>query len=107
MKHNLLKTSVGRLRLLGYLEGTSLIFLIFIAVPFKYMAGDPVLVKAIGPVHGLLFLGFILNTLSVGVEQQWKFQRITWKVLLACIIPFGTFYIHRLITKSHVAQTDE
>ncbi|UOE52528.1 DUF3817 domain-containing protein [Mucilaginibacter sp. SMC90] len=105
MIKNLLKTPVGRLRLLGYLEGTTLIFLIFIAVPFKYIAGDPVLVKAVGPIHGLLFLGFIFITLSVGVEQQWKFQRTTWKVLLACVIPFGTFYIDRLITKDQASET--
>jgi len=106
MTKNLLKTRVGRLRLLGYLEGTSLLFLVGVAVPFKYIAGNPVLVKAIGPIHGLLFLGFIFSTLSIGVEQQWNFQRTTWKVLLACIIPFGTFYIDRLITKERPFETD-
>lgn len=50
-----------------------------------------------GPVHGSLFLLFLFNALSVGVEQQWKFKQITWKVLLACMLPFGTFYIDRKI----------
>lgn len=36
---------------------------------------------------------FIFNALSTGVEQKWSFRETTWKVLLACIIPFGTFYI--------------
>jgi len=81
------------------LEGVSLLTLIFIAVPLKYMFDNPTLVKAIGPVHGLLFLLFIFNTLSVGVEQQWKFKTTTWKILVACIIPFGTFYIDRKILR--------
>lgn len=94
MKH-LFKTNIGRLRILGFLEGLSLLILVFIAVPLKYFSQDPSLVKAMGPIHGGLFLLFIFNALSAGVEQQWKFKETTWKVLLACFIPFGTFYIDR------------
>ncbi|OJX54372.1 MAG: hypothetical protein BGO88_12040 [Flavobacterium sp. 38-13] len=93
----LLKTPIGRLRLLGYVEGLSLLVLLFIAVPLKYAAENPSLSKIIGPTHGALFLLFIINTLSVGVEQQWQFRKTTYKVLLSCIIPFGTFYIDRKI----------
>nr|WP_240427642.1 DUF3817 domain-containing protein [Tunicatimonas sp. TK19036]WKN40360.1 DUF3817 domain-containing protein [Tunicatimonas sp. TK19036] len=90
-------TSLGRLRLIGFLEGISLLVLVFIAVPIKYSLEDPSLVKLMGPIHGALFLLFVFNTLNVGVEQKWKFSQTTWKVLLACLIPFGTFYIDRKI----------
>lgn len=93
------KTPLGRLRLLSYLEGISLLILIFIAVPLKYWVQQPMLVKALGPIHGMLFLWFVISTLSVGVERHWKFRQTTWKVLLACLIPFGTFYIDRRILK--------
>jgi len=92
-------TSVGRLRLIAFLEGISLLVLVFIAVPLKYLAHNPSWVKAIGPVHGILFLLFVFSTLKVGIEQQWSFRKITWKVLLACFIPFGTFYIDSAILK--------
>jgi integral membrane protein len=93
----LLKNNVGRLRIIGFLEGISLLALVFIAVPLKYYSANPAMVKALGPIHGALFLLFIFNTLSVGVEQKWQFKTTTWKVLLACIIPFGTFYIDNKI----------
>lgn len=96
---HLLHTKTGRLRVIGFLEGISLLLLVFVAVPVKYMADNPQLTKIIGPVHGALFLLFIFNTLSVGVEQAWKFRETTWKVLIACIIPFGTFYIDKRILK--------
>jgi integral membrane protein len=86
-------TSVGRLRLVGFLEGVSLLVLVFVAVPLKYIWHDPEWVKTIGPIHGTLFLLFVFNALRVGVEQNWSFKETTWKVLLACVIPFGTFYI--------------
>jgi integral membrane protein len=100
MKHYF-TTSIGRLRLVGLLEGLSLLALIFVAVPLKYFAHDPTLVKAIGPVHGALFLWFIVNTLSVGVEKKWRFQETTWKVLLACVVPFGTFYVDKQILSKY------
>ena len=94
---DLLKTKIGRLRIIAILEGISLLTLLFIAVPMKYGFDNPAFVKMMGPIHGSLFLLFLFNTLSVGVEQNWKFKETTWKVLLACIIPFGTFYIDRKI----------
>ena len=93
-------TNVGRLRLLGYLEGVSLLVLVFIAVPLKYGYDDPSWVQAIGPVHGALFLLFVLNTLRVGIEQRWTFMETTGKVLLACMVPFGTFYVDYTILRN-------
>jgi integral membrane protein len=93
----MLKSKIAWLRLIGLLEGISLLVLLGIAVPLKYAYHDPQMVKTMGPVHGLLFLLFVFNTLSVGVEYKWKFTTTTWKVLIACIIPFGTFYIDKTI----------
>jgi integral membrane protein len=93
------QTKTGRLRLLGLLEGISLLLLVFVAVPMKYVANDPSGSALLGPVHGVLFLLFVFNTLSVGVERRWVFRHTTWKVLLACVIPFGTFYIDRKILR--------
>ncbi len=90
---HLFKTKVGRLRVIGFLEGISLLALVFVAVPLKYYFKNPSLSKALGPVHGAIFLLFLFNALSVGVEENWKFKTTTWRVILACFIPFGTFYI--------------
>lgn len=93
-------TTIGRLRLLAFLEGISLLLLVFIAVPLKYCFDNPSMSKSLGPIHGALFLLFVFNTLRVGIEQQWKFRKTTWKVLIACFIPFGTFYIDYKILRN-------
>jgi integral membrane protein len=85
-------TTTGRLRLYAFLEGISLLVLVFLAVPMKYIMDDPGYVKVLGPVHGALFMLFIINALRTGIEQSWKAGVIT-KVILACFVPFGTFYI--------------
>lgn len=79
--------------MLGFLEGMSLILLTGIGMPLKYAFDRPDFVKAIGPVHGILFLLFVIQTISVSIEHRWGFSRITWKVLLSCLVPFGTMYI--------------
>lgn len=88
----LLKTKIGRLRIIGFLEGLSLIVLVFIAVPMKYMYNDESLTKMMGPIHGALFLLFLLNTFSAGIEQKWK-AKTSGMILASCFIPFGTFYV--------------
>lgn len=92
-------SNIGRLRLLAFLEGFSLLVLVFVSVPLKYIYGVTQISSVLGPIHGVLFLLFVLNTLSVGTEYAWKFRQTTWKVLLACVIPFGTFYIDREVLK--------
>lgn len=94
---HLFKTKIGRLRIIGFLEGISLLVLIFVAVPMKHYLGNATLTKTLGPIHGAIFLLFVFNVVSVGIEQRWKFKTTTWKVLLACVIPFGTFYIDNKI----------
>ena len=92
-----LSSSIGRLRLIGFLEGSSLLLLMFIAVPIKYLYDDPRMVDVVGMIHGVLFLLFVLFASIVHFEKNWKFLWTTFKVLFSSFIPFGTFYIDRQI----------
>ena len=96
---SLLHSKIGRLRLLALLEGVSLLLLVLVSVPFKHLFGISKLSTILGPIHGILFLLFVMNTLSAGVEYKWRFKQTTWKVLLACLVPMGTFYIDYKILK--------
>lgn len=71
-------------------EGTSLIALVFVAVPFKYWLEMPQLVKVIGPVHGALFVAFIA-TLLVHLVKGRINARLAGIGAIASFIPFGTF----------------
>ena len=63
------------------------------------MYGITSISEVLGPIHGILFILFVINTISVGTEYHWKFSKTTWKVILASFIPFGTFYIDHHILK--------
>jgi len=93
----LLRTKIGRLRIIGFLEGLSLLILLFIAVPMKHLFGIPMGSMIVGSVHGVLFLAYIFLAVMLSIERNWKFFNVTWKVLLSSFIPFGTFYIDKII----------
>ena len=59
-KEELIKKMNLLFRIIGALEGTSYLFLLFFAVPMKYLAGTAFFVKLIGMPHGLLFIGYII-----------------------------------------------
>lgn len=101
MTQNLVSSSSKRLSILGWLEGSSLLLLLGVAVPLKYLYHEPAFVRFMGPVHGLLFVLFIFQTIHTGIALGWKFRHTTWKVLLACLIPFGTFYINTRILNNN------
>jgi integral membrane protein len=98
-------SALGFLRLVAFLEGASLLFLIFVAVPLKYFFANPGMVKTVGPIHGGLFVLFCVLALRVSLMQEWKFTKVTWKLLLSSFIPFGTFYMDKtLLQPEHALE---
>lgn len=86
-------------RLVALLEGVSYILLLFIATPVKYLANDPQYVKLLGMPHGLLFIAYVVMAVLISKDMQWN-NRTLWIVLIASIIPFGTFYIDKKYLKT-------
>ena len=81
-------------RVVSFLEGTSYLLLLFVAVPIKYWLNDPQYVKLLGMPHGLLFVGYIVLAFLLKPEMKWNMKKFGI-VLLASIFPFGTFYIDK------------
>ncbi len=88
----MLKTPLDRLRIIGLLEGASFLILLFIAMPLKYMAGLPQMVRVVGSAHGLLFVIFVLAVLDVAVRLRWPLTRVI-AALAASVVPFGPFVL--------------
>lgn len=79
-------------------EGISLLILLFIAMPLKYIWDDPSWVKVVGMIHGVLFVAYVAWAIWVYLELKWSLQRLAL-VILASIIPFGTFYVENKYLK--------
>ena len=85
-------------RIISYLEGISYLLLLGIATPVKYISGDDSWVKLLGMPHGILFIIYIILAFMLKDEQQWEGKTFRF-VLLASILPFGTFIVDKKYLK--------
>jgi integral membrane protein len=89
------RTPLGRLRLAGRAEVVSLALLVGVAVPLKHLAGDPALVRVLGPVHGVLFVCyfvFLAEVLGGAGGAPWPPRRAAMAVF-AGLLPFGPLFL--------------
>ncbi|BAO77406.1 DUF3817 domain-containing protein [Winogradskyella sp. PG-2] len=90
-------------RIVALLEGLSYILLLFIATPIKYLGDDSQYVKMLGMPHGVLFIAYVVMAIIISSDMKWT-TRTMWIILIASIIPFGTFYIDKKYLKKTHAQ---
>ncbi|MEO5571009.1 MAG: DUF3817 domain-containing protein [Bacteroidia bacterium] len=80
----------------GHAEGISFLLLLFIAMPLKYMADMPLAVRIAGSLHGILFIAFIAMLWEARSKMNLS-ALITAKSFLLSILPFGTFFLQRIL----------
>lgn len=97
------KTSVGRVRMMGMLEGTSFLLLMGVAMPLKYLAHMPEAVKWTGWVHGILFILYCLALLTALTEGKLSFGRAAL-AFVAALLPFGPFVIDRRLAADEALE---
>lgn len=80
-----------------------MLLLLGVAMPLKYAYGIPEATKAIGMIHGVLFIVYIGVVVFAHWKLNWKFGR-TALLLAASVIPFGTIYADRKVFKELSAK---
>jgi len=91
MVSELIKSALGRLRIVAFLEGISYLVLLGIAMPLKYFVGLPQAVRVVGMAHGVLFVLFVILLIQVATEKSWSFKKSALS-FVSSLVPFGTFY---------------
>ncbi len=81
--------------LISYLEAFSALLLFSVAMPVKYIGGNPVLVSIVGAIHGGLFVLFV-GLLLFGVGKHWN-RVAFYHGFIAAIIPAGPFLFDGLL----------
>lgn len=84
-------TTLGRLRIVAFLEGISFLLLLGIAMPLKYLASIPEPVRIIGMIHGILFVAYAFFLALTHFKHRWSFGKSAL-AFIASFVPFGTFY---------------
>ena len=86
------------LRRAAIAEAVTLLVLFCVAMPIKYVLGEPQVVSMIGPVHGLMFmifLWFIVRSWSEGIINGIGALRL----FVGALIPMGGFVNERWLRR--------
>jgi integral membrane protein len=88
LKEKLYKVSI--------IEGISLILLLFIAMPLKYIWGYKIATWIMGSIHGFLWLYFLYILFETKKQLNIENKKAAIMILLS-VIPFGFIPMKKLI----------
>ena len=94
----MIRTPIGRLRIVSLIEGISFLLLVFIGMPLKYGMQMPMPNKVLGMGHGVLTIIFFFTLISVWADKKISIS-LAVQTFVASLIPFGAFYIEHKLKK--------
>jgi integral membrane protein len=92
-----MQPALRRYRVIAYVVGVLLLVLFAVAMPLKYLAGRPMLVETVGPLHGFLYVVYLVLAFDLARRAGWSLRR-TAMFLIAGTIPGASFVAERRAT---------
>ena len=92
-----MSSALTRFRVVAYVVGVVLVLFILVAMPLKYFADSPGFVAVIAPVHGFLYMVYLVVTFDLSMRQRWPLRRMIL-LLLAGTVPLLLFVAERWAT---------
>jgi len=78
-------------RWVALIEATSFLALLVAAV-IKRTDGGEMGVQILGPIHGLLFIAYVVVAFSIRHEENWS-GKVTFWILVGAVLPFGGYVV--------------
>ncbi|MFI5492999.1 DUF3817 domain-containing protein [Actinoplanes sp. NPDC051859] len=94
--------ALTRYRIIAWIVGVVLVVLMLVAMPMKYIGHDGSLVAAVSPVHGFLYMLYLVATFDLSRRVGWAPKRMLL-VMLAGTIPVFSFWAEHIVTRRWVA----
>jgi integral membrane protein len=79
------------MRYIALTEATSFILLLIASV-IKRTGGSELGVEILGPIHGALFVAYVVIALNLRPKVGWSGKTTFW-VLVGAVIPFGGYVV--------------
>ena len=94
--------ALGRYRISAFVVGWGLLILV-VAMVFKYGFDMGQFVAIWGPIHGVLYVAYVLLAFDLAYKDRWSFVGILG-VLLAGVIPGVSFLAERRVHRRVLAR---
>ena len=96
------ESALARYRIAAFIVGYALIVLC-ITIVLKYVFGLDQAVAIWGPIHGVLYIGYVLLTFDLAYKDRWSLLGLLG-VLIAGVIPGISFVAERIVHRKVVAR---
>ena len=93
--------ALTRYRIIAWIVGLGLIALVVVGMPLKYLGDNDTVVAIVGPLHGFLFMVYLVLTFDLARRAGWPFLRMIL-VMAAGTIPFLSFWAERKVSHAWV-----
>lgn len=91
-------TALIRYRIIAQVVGVGLLVLFGIGLPLHHLAGITAVSEWVGPLHGFLYMVFLILTFDLARRLDWPYMRMIL-VMLAGTVPVLSFYAEYRTTK--------
>lgn len=93
------EAALKRLRIVGFIEGVSFLILLLVAMPLKYLAGQPDAVRIVGTAHGALWVIYLVILALAWQAARWPFKT-AFLGGLASVLPLGPWWFDGYLNRS-------
>lgn len=89
--------ALQRFRVMAFVVGVAL-FVLLAAVVAKYGYDRPRFAEVYSPIHGYLFIGYLVTVVDLARRARWSVPR-TLGVMLAGTVPLLSFVVEHRVTR--------
>jgi integral membrane protein len=79
------------MRYIALIEATSFLALL-VASYVKRTGGGELGVQILGPIHGVLFVAYVVVALNLRPQMEWPWKTTFW-ILVGAVVPFGGYVV--------------
>lgn len=83
--------NVRNFRTIALVEATTFLLLLVGSV-LKRTSDLDILVSVLGPIHGILFIAYVVFALNLRPQEGWT-NRQTVGILIGAVVPFGGYFV--------------
>ncbi|MGH9046126.1 MAG: DUF3817 domain-containing protein [Acidimicrobiales bacterium] len=85
-----------RYRIMAYIVGVGLIILVFVGVPLQYGFQSPGVVEVVGPIHGALYIVYLLAAADLARRARFGLWQLA-AMVAAGFVPVVAFLVERQV----------
>jgi integral membrane protein len=92
------RKALTRFRVMAWITGVSLLVLVTVIMPIRYIGGNETPSEYFSPFHGLMYFLYVATAFDLTSRMRWGLGRLILIMLAGCV-PLVSFVAERRVTR--------